>query len=381
MNLARLDDLICAVLREESPKWPAACGDELETIFMRRAQYHGVTPLLHERLRHLSAWPYPVREAVRRYALAGAGWELRHQQVLSDVVAVLRTSDIEPVLFKGTALAYSLYANPVWRERSDTDMIVAPHDWGRASDALISLGFRRNMGVSGEFVSYQDSYTKESGDGGQHTIDLHRRINNSELLSRLFSYEELRAEACQAPALCKAAWIAGPVHSLLLACLHPATHKHNPYIVDDVPHYGGDRLIWHYDVHLLAESFTPVQWQDFVDQAGTKGLGATSLEALKRAATCYKTRYPDVALQALAKRREPVAVYLKAGKLRQGWIDFVSISGMANRLQFAREFAFPPTTYMRAKYAQLPNAWLPWLYARRAVEGLTKYLRRFRQPR
>jgi hypothetical protein len=374
LNLDRLDELICAVLRDERPNWPSTCGDDLETAFMRRAQYQGVVALLHERLRLFSAWPHSVREAVRQHALAGAFWELRHQQILADVVAALRRSDIEPVLFKGTALAYGLYANPVWRERSDTDMIVAQQDWDRASDALVSLGFRQGAGVSGDFLSYQNSFTKESEGGGWHTIDLHRRINNSELLSRLFSYEELRAEARPLPALCKGAWAAGPVHALLLACLHPATHRHNAY-VDKIPPV----LIWHYDVHLLAQSFMPAQWQDFVEGAVTKGLCATCLEALAHAATCYKTRCPDTVLQALAKTREPVAVYLKASRLRQGWMNFAAVSGLANRLQFAREFAFPPVPYMRAMYAQLTNAWLPWLYARRAVEGLIKYLRN--QPR
>lgn len=379
LNLAQLDDLTCAVLRGESPNWPSTCGDDLETIFIRRAQYQGVTALLHERLQRLSAWPYAVREAVRQHALARAVWELRHQQVLGDVLAALRTRDIEPVLFKGTALAYGLYANPVWRERSDTDMIVAEQDWGRASDTLISLRFQRNAGVSGEFVSYQDSYTKESEGGGRHTIDLHRRINNSELLSRLFSYAELRAEACQLPALCKGAWVAGPLHALLLACLHPATHEHNPYTVDHVPHYGGNRLIWHYDVHLLAQSFTSAQWQSFVDQAVTKGLCATSHEALQRAATRYETRFPDVVLRTLARTGEPAAVYLKAGRLRQSWIDFSSIPSAADRLRFARELVFPPPAYMRAKYAQSPNAWLLRLYVRRAAGGLIKRLKRIRQ--
>jgi hypothetical protein len=379
LNLAQLDDLTCAVLREESPNWPSTCGDDLETIFIRRTQYQGVTALLHERLQRLSAWPYAVREAVRQHALACAFWELRHQHVLGDVLTALRTRDIEPVLFKGTALAYGLYANPVWRERSDTDMIVAEQDWRRASDTLISLGFRRNAGVSGEFVSYQDSYTKESEGGGRHTIDLHRRINNSELLSRLFSYAELRAEACQLPALCEGAWAAGPVHALLLACLHPATHKYNPYYVDDVAQYGGDRLIWHYDVHLLAESLVPAQWQDFVDRATSKGLCATSLEALERAATRFRTRYPDIVREALAKTREPVAVYLKAGRLRQSWIDFSSLPRAADRLQFARELIFPPPAYMRAKYEQSPDAWLLWLYVRRAARGLLKRLKRVRQ--
>ena len=381
MNLAQLDDLTCAALREESPNWPSTCGDDLETIFIRRAQYQGVTALLHERLQRLSAWPYAVRQAVRQHALARAVWELRHQQVLGDVLAALRTRDIEPVLFKGTALAYGLYANPVWRERGDTDMIVAEQDWGRASDALISLGFQRNAGVSGEFVSYQDSYTKEIDGGGRHIIDLHRRINNSELLSRLFSYAELRAEACQLPALCKGAWAASPVHALLLACLHPATHKYNPYYVEDVAHYGGDRLIWHYDLHLLAESFTSAQWQDFVDRAVTKGLCAISHEALERAATCFRTRYPDIVGEALVKTLEPVAIYLKAGRLRQSWIDFSSLPRTADRLRFARELVVPSPAYMRAKYAHSPNAWLLWLYVCRAAGGLLKRLKRVRQAK
>ena len=131
-------------------------------------------------------------------------------------------------MFKGTALAYGVYANPVWRDRGDTDMIVTHQDWGRASETLVALGFRRNTGVSSEFVSYQDNYTKETQGGGQHTIDLHRRINNSELLSRLFSYSELQAEAWPLPALCKGALAAGRVHALLLAGLHPATHRGLP---------------------------------------------------------------------------------------------------------------------------------------------------------
>jgi hypothetical protein len=255
-------------------------------------------------------------------------------------------------------------------------MIVAQQDWGHASETLVTLGFRRNTGISGEFVSYQGSFTKEIESGGQHTIDLHRRINNSQLLSRLFSYAELRTEACPLPALCEGALAVGPVHALLLASLHPATHKHSPYIVADMVHYGGDRLIWHYDVHLLAQSFTPAQWQDFVDRAVAKGLCAISLEGLDRAVACYETRCPDFVRRALARTGEPVATYLKAGRLRQGWIDFLASPGFANRLRFARELVVPPRAYMRAKYARSSVGWLPWLYARRAAEGLIKRLRR-----
>jgi len=365
---------MCAALRGESVPWPLTAREDFNEAFIRRADYQGVMALLHEHASRLATWPPSVRDVIRRHTLGRAVWELRHRQLLTEAVAALRAKNIEPVLFKGTALAYGLYPNPVWRSRGDTDMIVAPEDGSRASEALVALGFRRDTGVSGEFVSYQDSYTKEI-DSGRHTIDLHRRINNSELLARLFSYAELRAKAYCLPELCDGALAAGPVHALLLACLHPATHKQNPYYVDGIAYCGGDRLIWFYDVHLLLQSFTQAKWQEFVEQATAKGLCAISLYAIDQAAACYGTRCPDLAHRALTKTRERVATYLSAGRLRQSWIDFSAIPGLANRLRFACELVVPPRDYMRAKYPQSPEAALPWLYTRRVIEGVIRRLK------
>ena len=377
LSLVALDELICAALREQSVIWPSTCCADAEAIFIHRAQYHGVAALLYERLPQLSTWPPPIKEAIRRQAFAQAFWELRHQHVIGEALAALRSRGIEPVLFKGTALAYGgVYGNPVWRARGDTDMIVAPHDRDGAAETLVALDFRRDKAVSGEFVSYQDSYTKDVEGGGRHTIDLHWRINNSELLSRLFSYAELRVEARSASPLCDAALVAGPVHALMLACLHPATHVHNPYMVDDVAYYGGDRLIWHYDVHLLAQSFTAADWERFVDRVVAKGMSAICLSALERAAERYGTHVPQFVREGLASTGGAVAIYLNAGRLRQAWIDFSAIPGLRNRARFAAELVFPPADYIRAKYGASPDRKLPWLYARRAARGMIKRLRR-----
>jgi hypothetical protein len=129
-------------------------------------------------------------------------------------------------------------------------------------------------------------------------------------------------------------------------------------------------------VHLLAQSLTPAQWQNFVDCAVAKGLCAISLVGLERSAACYGTHYPDDVERALAKTGEPVAVYLKAGRLRQSWIDFSAIPSHTGRVRFARELLFPSKAYMCAKYARSPDdAAILWLYARRAAEGLIKSLR------
>jgi hypothetical protein len=373
LNAASIDNLMCVLLRGEVMPWPYASGAGAIDDFLSRADYHGVKPLLHERLK-ASNWPEALLQSLREQALAAAGWELRHRQLLMRTLAALADIGIQPVLFKGTALAYSLYASPVLRARGDTDLIVPPDSLTSTDAALSRLGFDRDLAVAGEFVSYQANYSWQADGREPHTLDLHWRINNSEVLANLFSYEELRASAQALPKLSSQANGAGPVHALLLACMHRATHKQNPMYVDGVAHYGGDRLIWLYDIHLLAGAFSSLDWDEFVRLADGKGLRAVCLEGMERARACFGTQYPENVLAALGRagRVEAPAVYLESGKSRQQWLDFCAIPGAGSKLRFLRELGFPSAAYMSRKYPDARPAWLPWLYLRRALGGVLK---------
>ncbi len=255
-------------------------------------------------------------------------WELRHRALLKETLSQLATAGIQPVLFKGTALAYTLYPEDSLRSRGDTDLIIPPQTQPLVADTLSALGFERGCAVSGESISYQASFTRTEAAGDAHTLDVHWRINNSELLSRLFSHEELLQHAQAVPALGPDARAAGRVHALLLACMHRATHKHNPYYVDGVAYYSGDRLIWLYDIHLLAQSFPQPDWDEVVNMAQAKGLCAICLEGLARARTAFHTTPPESVLAALGRtgQTEIVARYFTSGPLRQHWMDFCAIS-------------------------------------------------------
>jgi len=368
------DALICAVLRGEEAAWPEKSAPDFATALLERARYHGVEALLHERLHRMRGWPAIVREVLRRDALAAGMWEMRDHAVLRSVFDAFAKIEVRPIIFKGVALAYSLYPNPVLRSRGDADLLILPRDRAKVTDALEALGFARGHGVSGDFMSYQDSYTLNA-DGSDHSIDLHWRIKNSELLSHLFSYEELLNRSEQLSQLHPDAICAGAVDALLLACMHRASHRCNPYYVEGMPYYGGDRLIWLYDIDLLARSFTSAQWRSLVQTATEKGLCATTREGLQRAEQCFLGRCPEEVRNALAKAGEPVAAYFAAGAMRQTWINFLAIGGTADRLLFARELFFPPAAYMRSKYSGAKPDWLPWLYARRAIGGLWSRLR------
>ena len=376
--MSPIEEFICATLRGERPPWPEADGAAAR--FMERSAYNGVQALLHQRVGAGEGarlgWPRAVLDACRQQAIGQAAWEMRHQQLLNQALARLREAGVRPVLFKGTALAYSLYPEAFLRARGDTDLIVPVEDRGRAGEALEALGFARGHGVSGEFVMYQASYSWRETGGCCHTLDLHWRVNNSEILSKLFTYEQLRSQAQALPGLGPDAIAAGTSHALMLACMHRASHKHNPYYVDGGRYHGGDRLIWLYDIHLLLEGLSPSQQGEFAALAELKGFRAVCLEGIEHARACFHTAVPEAMGKAFASAgsAEPTGRYLSGTASYQRWADFQAIDGALNKLGFMVEAVFPPASYMRHKYPHANLRWLPWLYLRRAAAGIWKRL-------
>lgn len=381
-RMPSVEEFLCQLLRRESPCWPQAAGESFAAHFLERARYHGVLPLVYDRLQREPGagqdWPQQVLHACREDALGHAMWELRHRDFLMRVLAQLAKVGVRPVLFKGTALAYTLYPARALRARGDTDLIISPGARSQASAALEALGFTKQLDTGGEFVFYQASFISPDEGGGQHALDVHWRISNSELLSRLFDYQELFRKACPVPRLGPDALAAGRVDALLLACMHRATHHQAPYYVDGVAYRGGDRLIWLYDIHLLAGGFSQAEWDELIGRAREKGLLAVCRQGIERAQARFHTAIPEEVVAAMRPqgRPEAAAQYLGGGALRQQWMDFVAIAGTANKMRFLADTAFPPAGYLRQKYPLGRSDWLPWLYLRRVSGGLLKRLHR-----
>ncbi len=373
------DELLSAALRGEQQEWPCDGDDAYLNAVIERGSYHGVLPLLHYLISSgrvvARNWPQGIFDVLREHALAHAMWELRHRDLLIRSLDALGAEGIQPVLFKGTALAYSLYPEPALRSRGDTDLIIPAGSLAALANALGTLGYERETGVTGESISYEASFTHHDPVSGAHVLDVHWRINNSEILSRLFSHEELLGQSRNIPELGRHAGGAGLVHGLLIACMHRATHVHNPYYANGVAHYGGDRLIWLYDIHLLATAFTPLQWDEFVKMAVEKGLGGVCLDGFESANSRFHTAIPNDVLDTLVQAgKGKISIYCNASALQQNWMDFLAIEGGVRKLRFVAQTLFPAPEYMRSKYPQ--GGWLPWLYFKRATGGISKKIRR-----
>jgi hypothetical protein len=376
----RLDSLIAALLRGEAAPWTMD-GEAAytEKQFLSRVRYQGVDLLVYPRLAKRSDWPSTVAENIRRTSLERTHWELRHRSLLSKVLSSLQTVGIIPIVFKGTALAYSLYQSPASRARADTDILIREADLARCRDILKSHGLANPTGIPGDQLSHEETWVSMTPESGYHAIDLHYQINNSNVLSQLFTYDELYSSGSWIEKDQLFAWIPSRVHSLLIACMHREVHKFSPFYLDGKAIYDGNKLIWLYDISLLARSFDSQDWNYLADAARTKGLSASCVEGLELAVTQFACPFPP-AIQSRLKvddRNSTVTMYLRGSELKREFMNYRAISGVQRKLKFLAQLFFPPSDYMRWKYRDSQFSWLPWLYLRRAVEGLgDRFLRR-----
>ncbi len=371
--MGNAERLICALLTGEGATWSGDESSSAIAAFLDIGRYHGVLPLLDAALRSrddFAKWPQEAVAACRQAALAQTAYELAHGAEIERVLDELAHANITPLLLKGTGLAYSLYASPVLRPRSDSDLLVAPEMRETAWQALQRLGYRRVGGPAGRFVGYQLQAQLSDTRGLAHNIDLHWRISNAQSFAWLFSFADLAAAAVPVPTLHPRASRLGNAHALLLCLLHRAGNN-----LFQAPGFG-DRLIWLYDIHLLVDAMTNAERDDFRATVEAKRVGAIALEGLRRCAE----RFPSPSLAALidALARSPQAQsgaeLLTAGRMRREWLEWRAIPGAGARLAYLAERAFPSREYMLERYPESSSRPLPALHARRWLEGLGNLL-------
>lgn len=375
------ESLICAALRGENPEWPSDAGDAFVTSFLERIAYHGVAGLLYQRVqvgRGLERWPELVLSICRNASITQAIWEDGHRVLIKQALNRLNEAGIAPIIFKGTALAYSLYPAPFLRERGDTDLIVPFDCRDQAMREMEAAGFVGEDRLRGDLTSYQVPYTHVERFMYSHTVDLHWRINRSQVLSNILTYQELWDSRKALPVLCSRAVVAGSVHALFLSCMHRAAHRQCPYFVDNVEYYGGDRLIWVYDIHLILREFNSNSYDEFTALANRKGLARICFEGLLEARNFFGATVPEKVFRALAVAGSggTGSRYLNASVGKQYLLNFMSVDGAANKFRFVVQILLPPPGYMRRVYTSVKPRWLAWLYARRVFIEISKRLRR-----
>lgn len=322
--------------------------------------YHGVTMLAD----YFGTIPAPLKAiAVQRKAMMAANDALKQNELIILFDAFSAAKLDQCVLFKGSALAYTLYANPWLRPRSDNDILISPQQRQAFDDVFTALGYQKQFAIEGKYVSYQSTYSKALVGKSAINIDLHWRINNRQILANSFKVLELRQQGKKLTPLSNNITIPSNVHCLLISSLHRLGH-----------HQSEERLTWLYDIHILANSFDEPSWQQLVSQAKQKKLSAITLDALRHCIELLETPVPEYALKQLtenANLAEPSQLFLQRDLAERAlfWHDLKSMPSLSAKAGLLVETFIPSPSYVRQ---QMNTRSALWGYLKRVIRGLKR---------
>lgn len=358
---------LAAVLRGELAGVSAlAAGDRAAVIAAARA--HGVLPLVADACRRRDA---PLASAMAAAVRADLLLDMAREQELRALLEAFARAQVDALLIKGAALAYTHYPRPDLRPRIDTDLLVAPERRAAAHDVLVAGGYMPATHVAGALVLQQATYERAIDGAGVHTVDLHWQIANPHVFARVLTHRDLSARSVPVPALGPAARTVSAIDALMVAAIHRVAH-----------HAGVERLIWTYDMHLLASGFSHEDWHAWTDRAHARGVATVCRRGLELAMARFGTAVPadilaDGRLDPTAHAAEPSArfVDVPAGPFDVLLSD-LRVLGWGARVRLIGEHLLPSADYMRQVYAPASHAPLSWLYAQRAWRGAWKWLGR-----
>ena len=360
--------LIVPALRGDDVAWPER-GDDLSRAVLDAAAAHGVAPLLWK-ASGIAGWPDAVREELRTRWRAEAAVEALRRESLGQLLDSLASAGIEVLVVKGAQLAYTHYAEPWLRPRLDTDLLIRNGDRAGAEQVLRTLGYRPGTYFDGELVTQQFQYRRDTRAGIADVVDLHWRLANPHVLAGALPFDELARHARPIPALGPSARGLADAHALLLACVHRVAH-----------HDRNDRLVWLYDIHLLARTLPPSAWDAIAELARQQGLRAICADGLERVRDCFGTALPAALLERLRQNGappEPAAVLLRSGRrqLDDLLTDLRSLPRRRDRLRLLREHVLPPAAYIRQAYGVRHPVLVAIAYASRLAGGGAWFRRR-----
>jgi hypothetical protein len=348
-----------------------AVPDGFDTCFLEQLKMSDMGSLACHLLKPSSHWDslsHGLQQFIMNSAKRSLVLESQRGPEASRVLQSL--ARFHPLLFKGTALAYSVYDLPELRARCDTDLLIRLDDRPEIERSMMDLGYSKMNVATGEMVSYQMSFMRIDDVGVEHWFDFHWRVSNPQLFAGMFSYEEFEEEAVLVPRLCPEARRFGDLHSVLISCVHRVAH-----------HFDEENLLWLYDLHLLMKDKDAAWFQALDRLARDKQLANICLRGVELAQFWFGTRVPPDLLDGWQNvDREKATDFLSAKRrwFTDIWLDLKHLGSWRDRFKLLQEHAFPPAQYMLKKY-NISNKWLlPAAYVLRGTYGLRKFAGKFR---
>lgn len=373
-DIQALDALIAASTRaalecNPLPEWPC-CGNITLVSVLERLEFHGTAFLIADAISEETDWPEAVCAAIKDEARQQALWETSHAQAIGALLEKLDAHGAEAFVMKGTALAYSVYADPAIRRRGDTDLLVETTDRAQVRKLFTQAGFK----PAGDRRALQESWVLPAGDSFAHEVDLHWSPSASAALSASLSRDHPAKRSIQLPLLSHTARAMGPIDSLIQICINRAAHNRFGYGVGDRIVTNGDRLIWALDIHLIAADFTGADWRTLSDIAARIGALALVCDGLKFASANLGTNVPDGVLTDAIEHGQSngsIERYLAcASPFKRALLDLKSAENLSSRMMIAKQHLLPERGFLERKYPDTSVRSIWWLRVKRLKDAV-----------
>ena len=357
MNSDPIDADLCAVLRGEAiePRDPRAFAtlaiSEGVALLVWRSQARPALPA--------SVWTMLQDEVRRQLALAAV-----REAELRRVLTALADRGADVLLVKGAHVGYAYYADPAMRPRHDTDLLVRPGHESRVRSALDALSYQRQPAITGASVQGQTIYDRDGMPGA--VLDVHWRLSAPIAAANLFDFSELWHRAQPVPRLGGAARAPHLLDAIAIGAVHLVAHH---------PNERG--LLWLHDLRVLANALSDDEREALVRETQSRRVSSILTSALGRSQACFPTSVGAAILAALrGDDSEPSAALLRSlAPSHAALLDVRALPGWRARTAYLAGHLFPPSDYMRRRYAPDSRAPLAWLYARRILRGAPHWLR------
>jgi hypothetical protein len=338
----------------------------------------GLAPYAWDRLKTCGAvgrLPADLSQVLKgSYYTAVADAQL-HAVELRHVLGHLHEAGIDPILFKGAALAYTAYPDPACRPMADLDLWVTEEAMPYARSALSEAGYAEHTKIERpvELLRYTSGEVQLVGtSAGQGLVELHWGTFAGEWLRRTATVDDagimrrirpIRAAGCDS-------WTLSPEDSILQVAVHSAVNHQMAY-----PGLRG--LL---DVALLARTEN-VHWATLAGRAKTWHIGTATWLVLHLTSALFGLDGAQAAIQALAPSRQRQAA-LSRFVDAQHVLEGRDMTGGPRRLAFQlllvdrpRDAAnlvwrtlWPERSWIRARYGAEGPA-VRWRHLTHAVRG------------
>jgi Uncharacterised nucleotidyltransferase len=339
--------------------------------FLATVRKHWIAPLLHTTIRQSSNPSQLSPQILRELAEESHAWAIKtalRQIELTRVIERLAERNLDSLLLKGAALAFSHYSSPFLRPACDVDLFVSEHQSALALSALEELGYTCYSFEESELKqdTYQRTCERRDENGFFHRIDLHWKVSGYYLYADLYHFDELFERSVAIPQLGKHARTLAPFDALVLACTHRT--------VSD-----SDRLLWLCDIDRIVRSLTEVEESIFQNLAKQKRVKTVCLEGLELARFWFGTPLNPLLVAELKRRLtvfpEVTALTLGHRKIDRLLLDVFSIRSWRARIDYLSELLFPRPNQIIDGANYPARASMTACYLRRFKRKFSEYMK------